>query len=157
MAKILQACNWMGGEDVSVAVPFKDQAKFKAAGYTEVKTNSSYVGGVVRQHGSFSFTRVFQAGHSVSSFQPETGYEIFRRVTNNLDIATGSTLTISRENQPLYSSKGPANTLGWRHKLPPMSKSVCYLLSLLATCTKDQERALARGQARIENYIVLTK
>jgi hypothetical protein len=57
-----QACNWVGGEAVSLAVNYSKSTQFKAAGYTEVQVNSSYVGGLVRQYGNFSFTRVFQAG-----------------------------------------------------------------------------------------------
>ena len=47
---------------MSLAIPHRAQEKFKAAGYAEVKTNDSKIGGVVRQHGLLSFTLVFQAG-----------------------------------------------------------------------------------------------
>ena len=57
------ACNWYGGEAVSLAIPYSNLQRFKEAGYADVKVNKSYVGGLVRQHGNFSFTRLFQAGH----------------------------------------------------------------------------------------------
>jgi hypothetical protein len=47
---------------VSLAVKYKDSAAFKAAGYQDLKVNASYVGGLVRQVGRLSFTRVFDAG-----------------------------------------------------------------------------------------------
>jgi len=52
----------LGGEAVSLAVKYKDSAAFKAAGYQDLKVNASYVGGLVRQVGRLSFTRVFDAG-----------------------------------------------------------------------------------------------
>jgi hypothetical protein len=47
---------------VSLAVPHREQERFKAAGYAEVKLSDSLAKGVVRQHGLLSFTLVFQAG-----------------------------------------------------------------------------------------------
>jgi hypothetical protein len=57
----------LGGEAVSVAVKYKDSAAFKAAGYQDLKVNASYVGGLVRQVGRLSFTRVFDAGQEGNS------------------------------------------------------------------------------------------
>jgi carboxypeptidase C (cathepsin A) len=54
-------CNWLGGEAISKAIA--GGPEFEKAGYDEIRTNASYVGGVVRQYGNLSFTRVFQAGH----------------------------------------------------------------------------------------------
>ena len=56
-------CNWLGGEKVSLAINSSASADFRKAGYANIETNASYVGGVVRQHGNLSFSRVFQAGH----------------------------------------------------------------------------------------------
>ncbi len=53
------ACNWIGGEEVSLAINYTDSEKFRSAGYTPIQTNSSYVGGQVRQYGNFSFSRVY--------------------------------------------------------------------------------------------------
>jgi carboxypeptidase C (cathepsin A) len=54
-------CNWYGGEAISKAIA--GGPEFEKAGYAEIQTNASYVGGVVRQYGNLSFSRVFQAGH----------------------------------------------------------------------------------------------
>lgn len=53
------ACNWIGGEEVSLAINYTESDQFRSAGYAAIETNSSYVGGQVRQHGNFSFSRVF--------------------------------------------------------------------------------------------------
>jgi carboxypeptidase C (cathepsin A) len=53
------ACNWVGGEEVSLAIDYSDADQFRAAGYADIQTNSDYVGGAVRQYGNFSFSRVY--------------------------------------------------------------------------------------------------
>lgn len=53
----------LGGEQISLAIQSSSSASFRAAGYASISTNDSYVGGVVRQHGNLSFSRVFDAGH----------------------------------------------------------------------------------------------
>lgn len=67
------ACNWIGGEEVSLSVPYSNLQQFKNAGYASLKVNGSYEGGLVRQVGNFSFSRVFQAGHEVS---PKTNLRV---------------------------------------------------------------------------------
>lgn len=61
-----------GGEAVSLALNYSNAAAFAAAGYADISTNQSYVGGVVRQQGHFSFSRVFQSGHE-GEFYPSPG------------------------------------------------------------------------------------
>lgn len=52
-----------GGEALSLAIQSQSTAKFQDAGYADIRTNASYVGGAVRQYGNLSFSRVYQAGH----------------------------------------------------------------------------------------------
>lgn len=51
------ACNWIGGEAVSLAINYTEREQFHAAGYTAIQTNDSYSGGQVRQYGNLSFNR----------------------------------------------------------------------------------------------------
>ncbi len=53
------ACNIIGGEEVSLAISYTNSEQFRAAGYVSIETNSSYIGGQVRQYGNFSFSRVY--------------------------------------------------------------------------------------------------
>jgi hypothetical protein len=53
----------LGGEQISLAVKSKISDKFGKAGYTDIHTNATFVGGSVRQYGNFSFSRVYNAGH----------------------------------------------------------------------------------------------
>jgi len=59
-----------GGEDLSLALNYTSKAAFASAGYADIKVNSSEVVGKVRQHGVFSFSRVFQAGHESMFLTP---------------------------------------------------------------------------------------
>ncbi|KAF2401877.1 putative carboxypeptidase S1 [Trichodelitschia bisporula] len=148
------ACNWYGGEAVSTAIPWKGAANFKAAGYTDMKTEGGEIGGMVRQYGNLSFTRVFQAGHEVPAYQPEAAYDIFMRVMNNRDIATGTVSTLAVSNGTVYSSKGAPDTLAVRQEPPPPPEPTCYVLSL-SSCTDDQLNSVLDGVAEIRNYIVV--
>jgi carboxypeptidase C (cathepsin A) len=55
-------CNWIGGERVSLAINYKNTENFHAAGYSPIVSEVG-IGGMVRQYGNFSFSRVYQAGH----------------------------------------------------------------------------------------------
>ena len=146
------ACNWIGGEAVSLAVNYSHSSDFAAAGYTNITVNSSYVGGLVRQFGNFSFSRVFQAGHEVPAYQPETAYEIFRRALFNLDIATGKQNTA---NNATFATTGMADTWSIKNIAPKSEPPICYSYNPTATCTEDQLDAIADGSAVIQDYILL--
>ena len=57
----------LGVEQLSLQANWTGAAAYREAGYEEIVVNSSYVGGVVKQHGGLSFSRVFQAGHDGQS------------------------------------------------------------------------------------------
>ncbi|KAH0544617.1 hypothetical protein FGG08_001267 [Glutinoglossum americanum] len=144
------SCNWIGGEAVSLAVDYHGQRNFKRAGYAPVQVSNGYVGGLVRQFGNFSFTRVFEAGHEIPAYQPETAYEIFQRATFNKDIATGKVSTLGGYE---YSSQGPSSTWKVKNAVPPSPAPTCYILDPF-TCTVGQFNAVYNGTALIRNYIV---
>lgn len=145
-------CNWIGGEEVSLNVDYSQSSKFRDAGYTDVQVNSSYVGGQVRQHGNFSFTRVYQAGHKVPSYQPETSWEIFHRVMFNRDIATGEKDIVAGDS---YSTKGSPTTFHIKNEVPPMPAPTCYILALTDTCEQEQLVQLMNGSAVVKDYILV--
>ena len=58
------ACNWIGGEITSLLVNYTGSDDFASSGYSPIFSgNNMAIGGLVRQNGNFSFSRVFQAGH----------------------------------------------------------------------------------------------
>lgn len=146
------ACNWIGGEQVSLNVEYSHSREFRAAGYADIQTNATHVGGKVRQYGNFSFSRVYQAGHEVPAYQPDTAYEIFRRSLFNLDIATGK---ISTAENASYISEGPSSTWDIKNDVPDSPAPTCYVLSLASTCTDDQIRSVINGTAVVKDYIVV--
>jgi hypothetical protein len=141
------ACNWIGGENVSLNIPWSGQSNFAGAGYTAVNVNSSYVGGQVRQYGNLSFTRLYESGHETPAYQAETSYEIFRRTMNGLDVATGQTQIGGQ-----YSTSGPSDTWSIKNKIPPDVPGECYILSP-STCTSAQLDDISLGTAQVYNYI----
>ncbi|CUS15304.1 unnamed protein product [Tuber aestivum] len=143
-------CNYMGGEAVSLAIDYPHKAAFQAAGYEDIRVNSSYVGGQVRQHGNFSFVRVYQAGHLVPSYQPETAYIIFDRMIRGLSIATGDKITRSGSN--IYSTTGSPNTtttLRPPDRFPP----VCFVREI-ETCSLDEFFMIGGGKGVIYNGVL---
>lgn len=141
------ACNWIGGENVSLNIPWSQQQNFRSAGYTDLQVNSSYVGGKTRQYGNLSFTRVYQSGHEVPAYQPETAWQIFQRALSGLDIATGANAVTAG-----YSTQGPADTWNVQMKAPAAHPSECYVLNL-ATCTNQQVDAIINGSVPVNDYI----
>jgi Serine carboxypeptidase len=163
------ACNWVGGEKVSLAIDYTDSDQFRSAGYTAIQTNSSYVGGQVRQYGNFSFSRVYgelqdkhivtrprltntDAGHEIPSYQPETSYEIFMRAMTNRDIATGN---VSTTEIPTYSTTGTSSTWQIKNEVPDPPAPTCYVRALRTSCTDDQIESVLNGTALIQDWIVI--
>lgn len=169
------AIKWIGGEAVSLAIPHKYQNDFAAAGYTALTVSGPeeppFVPlGLTRQHGNLSFTRVFQAGHMVPSYQPEASLRVFERALFNRDIATGAVdLTTTggwwgsgdgddeQEGLPVFATSGTRDTW-WRRNevLPPLPPAArrCYILNLM-TCSQDDVRALREGRAIVKDYVIV--
>jgi len=172
-------CNWLGGEQASLSIESASvpSEKFQEAGYAKIETNDSYTGGFVRQLGSLSFARVFEAGHAgmednlpfpsipdklvlltpttVPYYQPETAYQIFQRVMFNKDVATGKAEAAAE-----YSSTG-SNTAfaldGTAPELPPFGQEDrdCYVWDILETCDKGQGAMIGNGTAITKDFIMV--
>jgi carboxypeptidase D len=136
--------NWFGGEAVSLAIPYGRAGAFAAAGYAPILVPFSPQGGLVRQAGSFSFARVFQAGHEMPYYQPAVALTLFARTVLGLDAATG--LKIVTED---YSTAGPKDvrnvTVG--PPAPAQGPVECYVDAPSGRCTGAQIAALAAGTA----------
>lgn len=147
------ACNWIGGEAVSLAINYTGTEKFHAAGYTDIVINDTYVGGQVRQYGNFSFSRVYEAGHEVPAYQPETAYQMFHRALFNKDIATG---TVDLIESPEYVTEGISDTWAIKNEDPPDLLHWCYIYDT-STCTEEQIESVLNGTAVIIKGIVKDK
>lgn len=136
---------------MSLAIPYEFTDKFHAAGYADVVVNDSYIGGQVRQYGNLSFTRVYQAGHEVPAYQPETAFKIFTRALFNFDIATGNISTIENGD---YSTEGPENVFNITNEPITLPGSQCYVLDE-EQCTAEQWETVENGTALVRNWIVV--
>ena len=128
-------CNWYGGEAVSLAlaalVPNYASA-FPAAGYADIIVNSSYVGGAVRQFGNLSFSRIYDSGHLVPAYQPETAFTVFTRIIEGTDLGTGEPVSLE-----FFATKGPQYS-NHTNKAPSEPESTCWIRDINDTCTQNQ-------------------
>ena len=169
-------CNWFGGEAISLAVarellnytsstttastsaanaaqamlspnPASYATLFPAAGYAEIVVNATYVGGAVRQYGNLSFSRIYDAGHFVPYFQPETAFTVFTRVLQGADISTGDIVDLST-----FGSTGPANATH-TNSAPPQPAPTCWIRNINSTCSSDDVVAILAGKGVVANGI----
>jgi len=142
-------CNWLGGEAVSLVIPTDKQitktygTAFPAAGYADIIVNSSYVGGAVRQYGNLSFSRIYDAGHLVPYYQPETAFTVFTRIITGVDIGSGHAVNLTS-----FGTQGPANST-YRNKNAKSAEPTCWIRSIEGSCTSEQKDMLYAGQGTI--------
>lgn len=146
-------CNWLGGEAISLNIPSANLTSdvFANAGYAKIETNGSYTGGWTRQVGALSFSRVFNAGHAVPYYQPETAYRIFNRVMFNKDVATGN------QSADGYVSSGEGNAWGGNVTTPAYDSfpQDCYLWDVMETCIPDQVKVLKDGKPIVKDFVLV--
>ena len=145
-------CNWLGGEAISLAVAAQAAGSyaslFPAAGYAPIITNTSYIGGVVRQYGNLSFSRIYDAGHSVPAYQPETAFQVFARIMTGTSVSTGAVIDLSS-----YNTTGPLNATQ-TNSLPSSPSATCWLRNIPDTCTDDQKDMIVDSQGVIINGVL---
>ncbi|KAK5064578.1 hypothetical protein LTR84_000411 [Exophiala bonariae] len=138
---------WTAAEDYAINANYSGHDGFSQSGYQYITTNHTYQGGAVRQYGHFSFSRIFQSGHFVNAYQPETVYRIFERIRLNMDIATGN-----RDVTTDYSTHGPSSTLGMFNGSLPKAPGTCMVLGAFQEASPWTEiYALASGQSAADN------
>lgn len=145
-------CNWLGGEAISLAVAANTSStyasRFPAAGYAPIIVNTSYIGGVVRQYGNLSFSRIYDAGHSVPAYQPETAFQIFARIMSGTSVSTGEII-----NSSTYNTSGPANATH-TNIAPASPDATCYVRNIPDTCNDAQKSSIINNQGTIINGIL---
>lgn len=148
-------CNWYGGEGASLVIPHAERQAFAQAGYALLETNESYVGGLVRQQGNLSFSRVFNAGHQAAAFQPETVYRIFMRTVFGTDVATGETC-LEDIGEGEYATQGPQSVFDVRNEVPAFwPERQCYVYNMISTCSEEQIEAVKNGSGLVRDFILV--
>lgn len=144
-------CNWMGGEAVSMALASAAggsyAANFPAAGYAPIIVNDSYIGGVVRQYANLSFSRIYQAGHFVPAYQPETAFQVFARIILGNSVSTGESVNLTS-----YNTTGPANATS-SLSLPSSPSPTCFVRALNDSCPPDSISSILKNQGVIINGV----
>ena len=143
-------CNWRGGEAISfsIAAQASAYAPFYTAGYADIVVNDTYVGGAVRQYGNLSFSRIYNAGHLIPAYQPETMFTVFTRIISGSDISLGRPADLST-----YQSNGTANAT-YTSKAPPQKKPICWVRDVQAKCTDEQKAKLLAGDGVVINGVL---
>lgn len=148
-------CNWFGGEAVSLAIANQTSAdyatKFPAAGYAPIIVNDSYVGGLVRQYGNLTFSRIYQAGHSVAWYQPETAFQVFARIMMGTSLSTGENINLTA-----YNTTG-SSVASHSDKLPAMPSATCYIHAFPNTCDYDAQALVDAGNGVVINGVLYSK
>lgn len=156
-------CNWLGGQAISLEVaklvppppPAAPQSlgattyatAFPASGYAEIVVNSSYVGGAVRQFGNLSFSRIYDAGHLLPYYQPETAFTVFTRIIQGTEISTGDIVDLSS-----FGSEGPQNATH-TNKTPDQPDPTCWVRAWNDTCSPEDTEAMLAGDGVVANGI----
>ena len=143
-------CNWFGGEAISfsIAAQAAGYSPFYTAGYADIVINTTYIGGAVRQYGNLSFSRIYDAGHLIPAYQPETAFTVFTRIISGTDISLGEAANLST-----YTSNGTANATA-TSKAPDQLEPTCWVRNIENTCTSDQKVMLQQGQGVIINGVL---
>lgn len=143
-------CNWQGGEAVSLSVADRSPAyaPFQSAGYADIVVNSTYVGGAVRQYGNLSFSRIYNAGHLIPAYQPETAFTVFTRIIQGNDISLGGQIDLST-----YKSNGSANAT-YTTKAPAQAGPTCWIRDLRRKCDPAQRQHILRNEGFIINGVL---
>ncbi|RDA84604.1 hypothetical protein CP532_6027 [Ophiocordyceps camponoti-leonardi (nom. inval.)] len=148
-------CNWIGGEAVSIAVALRAGGSyafnFPAAGYAPIVVNGSYIGGDVRQFANLSFSRIFQAGHSVPWYQPETAFQVFARILRGLSVSMGRPM-----NPSTYGTTGKPNSTR-TDKAPEAPSPTCFVRIFGATCDEEAAMLARSGGGVVINGILYKK
>lgn len=144
-------CNWLGGEAVSLSIALSIggsyASSFPTAGYAPIIVNDSYIGGVVRQYGNLSFSRIYQAGHFVPAYQPETAFQVFARIITGTSLSTGEVIDLAS-----YNTSGSAAASSSLN-LPPSPKPTCFLRDLQNSCQAEVVQSILNGEGAIINGV----
>ena len=143
-------CNWLGGEAVSfsVAAQSPSYTPFYVAGYADIVVNDTYVGGASRQYGNLSFSRIYDAGHLIAAYQPETAFTVFTRIIMGTDISTGKPIDLAT-----FASVGDANATH-TNSAPPQSSPTCWLRNIQNTCNNQQIDMIKNSQGVVINGVL---
>ncbi|PHH52536.1 Carboxypeptidase S1 -like protein A [Ceratocystis fimbriata CBS 114723] len=144
-------CNWLGGEALSLAIAKEAggayATKFPEAGYAPIHSNAKKIGGRVRQFGRLSFSRIFNAGHHIAAYQPETVFQVFARIIRSASVSTGQFI-----NYETYATIGKS-TADDKLPLPWQTSSKCYIRALKSTCSTATIAQILSGRGTIINNV----
>ncbi|KAK3682600.1 Alpha/Beta hydrolase protein [Podospora appendiculata] len=143
-------CNWLGGEAVSLSVASTTGGVygvgFPNSGYAPIIVNDSYIGGVVRQFGNLSFSRIYQAGHFVPAYQPETAFQVFARIIMGTSVSTGASVNLTS-----FNTTGPLNATSSLALPTSPTAGPCFVRVMYSACPADAIQSILDSEGVIIN------
>lgn len=79
-------CNWLGVQEIVNQI---DAPGYHSAGFVNISSSDGLVHGQVKQSDNVAFARIYESGHEVPFYQPLVALEMFARIINGQDVATG--------------------------------------------------------------------
>jgi hypothetical protein len=144
-------CNWLSGQSTSLAlsslVPTY-ATSFPSASYASIVVNASYIGGHVRQFGNLSFSHIFDAGHLVPMYQPETAFTVFTRVIKGVDVSMGRNVDLST-----YATEGVEDSSVRRNEAGGGEAAVCWIRDVEGTCSETERIGIDRDEGDVRNGV----
>ncbi|KAK4194659.1 Alpha/Beta hydrolase protein [Triangularia verruculosa] len=147
-------CNWYSTQSTALrlASSLPSYSPFlNAAGYAQIYSNTTYIGGAVRQFANLSFSRVYDAGHFPSYSQAETLFEVFARVVlGDRSLSTGEEVELGGT----FATEGDPEAT---HTAELLATNVpnprCYIRKAAETCDDESTRAVLRGEGVVINGV----
>jgi len=140
-------CNWYGGQNYSLEIAGlvpEYKTAFPEAGYADIVVNDSYIGGAVRQYGNLSFSRIYDAGHQVPYYQPETAFTVFTRVIQGDDISMGRNVDLSS-----FGTEGPS-TSDHKNDAGTSPAPICWIREAYLSCTEEENAGITAGNGTVK-------
>lgn len=148
-----QMLGWQSQELVALNMDYTlgSGASLRDAAWADLVLDGDSPGGLTRQVGNLSVSRVFNASHTSFVDQPATLYKIFSRAVLGVDVATGQ-IEVSGSNAQEYLSGGIPDSFAVQFPRRGAGERFCHW-ALTGRCSRDEFRAMANGSAIVENYL----
>jgi hypothetical protein len=102
----------------------------------------------VRQFGNLSFSHIFDAGHLVPMYQPETAFTVFTRVIKGVDVSMGRNVDLST-----YVTEGVEDSSVRRNEAGGGEAAVCWIRDVQGTCSETERMGIEKGEGDVRNGV----
>lgn len=105
----------------------------------------------MRQYGNLSFARIYDAGHMVPSYQPETSYTVFSRIIKGTDVGMGKRVDLST-----FRTAGPKDSTYRNKAIFVQDNNKCWIRMFSIdknSCSSYQQGEILLGRGIVKNGV----